>query len=61
MYFRFYDPRVFRMFLPTCDETQLRDFFGGVDFFIAEGESQSTAEVWSLADGKLIRESTSEV
>lgn len=60
MYFRFYDPRVLRMFLPTCSEAQLRDFFGDIDFFLAEGESQATGDVWSLADGKLIRESTSQ-
>ena len=61
MYFRFYDPRVLRMFLPTCNDTQLRDFFGGIDFFLAEGENLTTADVWSLADGKLIMESTSGV
>lgn len=26
--FRFYDPRVLRVFLPTCDAAQLREFFG---------------------------------
>lgn len=60
MYFRFYDPRVLRMFLPTCDKTQLRDFFGGIEFILAAGEGETAADVWSLADGKLIRESASE-
>ena len=27
LYFRFYDPRVLRVFLPTCDEDQLKEFF----------------------------------
>lgn len=36
LYFRFYDPRVLRIFLPTCDNTQLRDFFGPIQSFIVE-------------------------
>lgn len=37
LYFRFYDPRVLRIFLPTCSREQLLDFFGGViDYFIVE-------------------------
>lgn len=60
MYFRFYDPRVLRMFLPTCEEAQLVDFFGEIDFIFSEGADQVVSDVWSVADGKLIRESTSE-
>ena len=60
MYFRFYDPRVLRMFLPTCEEAQLVEFFGEIDFIFSEGADQVVNDVWSVADGKLIRESTSE-
>lgn len=38
LYFRFYDPRVIRVFLPTCDPAQLREFFGPVDYFLVEDE-----------------------
>lgn len=38
LYFRFYDPRVLRIFLPTCDRQQIKEFFGPVRHFIAEGE-----------------------
>lgn len=38
MYFRFYDPRVFQTFLPTCNASELKTFFGKVDVFLAEGE-----------------------
>ncbi len=38
LYFRFYDPRVLRIFLPTCDTAQLREFFGPIDYFIMEDE-----------------------
>jgi hypothetical protein len=38
MYFRFYDPRVLRIFLPTCTKEQLMLFFGAIDFFVIEDE-----------------------
>ena len=36
--FRFYDPRVLRIFLPTCDSGQLQEMFGPISSFWAEGE-----------------------
>jgi hypothetical protein len=36
VYFRFYDPRVLRVFLPTCDENQWREFFGPISTFAME-------------------------
>jgi hypothetical protein len=56
LFFRFYDPRVLRMFLPSCDGKQLADFFGCVDFFLSEGEAGAPAHAWSVADGKLVQE-----
>ena len=41
--FRFYDPRVLRIFLPTCDKEQLKDFFGPVKTFIMEDEDPAYA------------------
>ena len=38
LYFRYYDPRVLRVFLPTCDTEQLTKFFGSVSAFISEAE-----------------------
>lgn len=38
LYFRFYDPRVLRIFLPTCTWPQLREFFGPIEYFILEDE-----------------------
>ena len=37
-FFRFYDPRVLRTFLPTCDAPQLQLFFGPIDYFWVEDE-----------------------
>jgi hypothetical protein len=34
--FRFYDPRVLRIFLPTCTAAELRRFFGPVESFLTE-------------------------
>lgn len=38
LYFRYYDPRVLRVFLPTCDTEQLLEFFGPIASFIMEDE-----------------------
>jgi hypothetical protein len=54
LYFRYYDPRVLRGWLPTCDAKQLAEFFGPVGFFIAEGEDPARAHAWSFADGALV-------
>jgi hypothetical protein len=37
--FRYYDPRVLRIFLPVCNEAELALFFGPVKTFILEGET----------------------
>ncbi len=36
--FRFYDPRVLRVYLPTCDATELIQFFGPIAHFFAEAD-----------------------
>jgi len=38
MYFRYYDPRVFRTYLPTCNPDELATIFGPIDSFISEDE-----------------------
>jgi len=38
LYFRFYDPRVLRIYLPTCDPYESRFIFGSVKYFFLEGE-----------------------
>lgn len=37
-YFRFYDPRVMRTFLPTCTAEESKDFFGPVSSYLVEAE-----------------------
>ena len=54
LYFRFYDPRVLRMFLPTCDALQIRELFGNaIDFFIVESEAPGEALRFSQQNGVL--------
>jgi len=36
-YFRFYDPRVLRAYLPTCTLKECREFFGPMRSILAEG------------------------
>jgi hypothetical protein len=51
--FRYYDPRVLRIYLPTCTEAELRLFFGPVDAYIVEGEEPDEMIVYSLGGDEL--------
>ena len=42
VYFRFYDPRVLRDFLPTANHAELLHFFGPVQEWLVEGPDQDT-------------------
>lgn len=42
LFFRFYDPRVLRSYLPTCNDEELAALFGPVDSFVIEGEDPKT-------------------
>ncbi len=53
LYFRFYDPRVLRIFLPTCDKGQLQEFFGPVSAYICEDEDPAFGLVFTFQDGAL--------
>jgi len=48
LYFRFYDPRVLRIFLPTCDTAQLKEFFGPIQSFYCEDEDPAFVLVFEL-------------
>ncbi|GAB3709558.1 hypothetical protein GCM10027592_45780 [Spirosoma flavus] len=55
LYFRFYDPRVLRVFLPTCDTSQLQEFFGPVQSFFMEDEDPAYSLEFWLEEGQLKR------
>ncbi|HYA41542.1 MAG TPA: DUF4123 domain-containing protein [Syntrophobacteraceae bacterium] len=58
LYFRYYDPRVFRIYLPTCNESELKTVFGPVNSFYVEGEDRDYLIHYVLADGKLVERKT---
>jgi hypothetical protein len=51
-FFRYYDPRVLRAFLPTCTPAELAEFFGPVDAVLFEDHSAHLRRA-SLLDGRL--------
>ena len=53
IYFRYYDPRVLRVYLPTCNAGELLTIFGPVGSFLVEGEEENTMLEYSCADLKL--------
>jgi hypothetical protein len=55
IYFRFYDPRVLRIFLPTCDKYQIVEFFGPIKTFIMESEEKEMAIEFTHNNGILER------
>ena len=55
MYFRFYDPRVLRVFLPTCTADEANDFFGPVGTFLIESSEPARAWLCSREPGYPLR------
>ncbi|MDR3618419.1 MAG: DUF4123 domain-containing protein [Paludisphaera borealis] len=41
--FRYYDPRVLRIFLPTCNSNECTEFFGPIARYLVEADSQDLA------------------
>ncbi len=54
--FRYYDPRVLRVYLPTCNSEELTTVFGPVTSFILEDENPNTALRFRTAAGSLRQE-----
>jgi Domain of unknown function (DUF4123) len=54
--FRFYDPRVLGVYLPTCNENELKIFYGPVTGYYMEGEEGEQVVEYSCIDGcKLVQ------
>jgi hypothetical protein len=51
--FRFYDPRVLRVYLPTCNPQELSTMFGPVIGYVAEDEPATRILSFRAHDGKL--------
>jgi len=52
--FRYYDPRVLRVYLPTCLEDELRTLFGPVKCFWTESQAPGEMLEFSLQRGRLV-------
>lgn len=52
-FFRFYDPRVLRAYLPTCTYQEIALFFGPLTSILIEGKRANTFDTFSHASGEL--------
>jgi len=50
-YFRYYDPRILRVYLPTCNASELKMIFGPVKYYYVEDEAGERFIEYSF-DGK---------
>ena len=53
LYFRYYDPRVLRMYLPTCSAPELRAVFGPVTSYVVEAKAEGAVHLFSAPHGAL--------
>ncbi len=51
--FRFWDPRVWRVYLPTCSPPDLQQWFSAVDEYLCEAPNASGTLSYSMRDGLL--------
>lgn len=51
--FRFYDPRVLRVYLPTCTRQELATFFGPITRFLVEDETAGAALTYEQHHGEI--------
>jgi hypothetical protein len=56
LYFRFYDPRALRVYLPTCNETELGVIFGDLisRYFVESSDGERLLE-YAFVNGELIQ------
>ena len=53
LYFRYYDPRVLRVYLPTCNAEELRFVFGPVQCLLGESADSASLSQFELDNGSL--------
>ena len=54
--FRYYDPRVLRVYLPSCNESEWADIFSPVQAYLVENEGGDAVIRFTLQGGVLQRE-----
>jgi hypothetical protein len=60
LYFRYYDPRVWRDYLPECNSDELTTVFGPVISYFVEGETTKIAKRFTIV-GQALNEDTLEI
>ncbi len=55
LYFRYYDPRVMRVYLPTCNAQELAAMFGPIQFYVLEGEKPEEMLRFAVRAGTLVQ------
>ena len=58
IYFRYYDPRVLNVYLPTCNADEIKTVFGPISCYIAEDEDPAVLSRLSSDDEKVRVEKT---
>jgi hypothetical protein len=53
-YFRYYDPRIMRAFLPSCESDDLRIVFGPVNSYLVEDVNPEKGKQFSLSESVLL-------
>ena len=56
MLFRWWDPRVFRVYMPTCDADDLKQWFASVDEYVCEDANDAGFTIYRHRDGALVQE-----
>ena len=51
VYFRYYDPRVLRVYLPTCNVGEIQILFGPVESYFCEDEKPETCLAFHYVEG----------
>ena len=56
LYFRYYDPRVLRMYLPSCNGPELAEIFGPVASYWAEDAAEGALKHFFVRKGRLVEQ-----
>ncbi|VAW59641.1 hypothetical protein MNBD_GAMMA11-2269 [hydrothermal vent metagenome] len=53
VFFRYYDPRVMNVYLPTCTSNEAKQMFGPIAIYLLEGERSNSVKKYSLMEGEV--------
>lgn len=53
IFFRYYDPRVMNVYLPTCTGNEAKQMFGPTAIYVLEGEKGDSVNKYSFIEGEV--------